>query len=139
MNTFNLMHVDSMEMEEFRDTIADNAVSDSGPLTASTSKQFGNYCSIEAIEHKMLEPLKMQSDYLLHTQAELNIKIQIIWEIEDEEYMHLSNCYSPIEMYFEDNGDGPFDDGPNSDPRDNSNWEEWLVDFGINEDPYEED
>ena len=139
MNTLNLMHVDSMEMEEFRDVISDNAVIDSGPVPQGETRSFGNGCRMEAVEHKMLEPLKMQSDYLLHTQAEENIKIRIIWEIEDEECMHISDCYFPAEIYFEDNGAGSFDNGPNFDPTHNGHWEEWLVDFGINEDSYDDE
>jgi len=139
MNTLNLMDVDSMEMEEFRDVISDNTGTDSGLIPEGETRSFGNGCRLEAVEHKMLEPLKMQSDFLLHTQAEENVKIRIIWEIDDEEYMHVSGNYSPVEMYFEDNEIGFFDDGPNSDPRDNSHWEEWLVDFGINEDPYDDE
>ena len=53
--------------------------------------------------------------------------------------MNVRGNYLPAEMYFEDNGTGPFDDGPNYDPRDNSYWEEWLVDFGIKEDLDEDD
>ena len=138
MNTFNLMQVDSAEIEKFRDVIADGAVTDSGPLPAGEAEWIGN-CRIEAVEHKMLDPLKMQSDYLFHSQAIENIKIQIIWKIEKKELVHRSNCYFPIEMFFEDDGDGPFDDGPNWDPRDNSYWEEWLIDLEINEDPYEDE
>ena len=42
-------------------------------------------------------------------------------------------------FFFEDNGEGAFDDGPNFDPSDNANWEEFLYDMGIGRDPFGDD
>ena len=39
-------------------------------------------------------------------------------------------------LFFEDNGEGVFDEGPNYDPTQNGHWEEFLYDMGIGPDPF---
>ena len=51
--------------------------------------------------------------------------------------LYFPNEFRPISVHFEDAGTSLDDVGPpNYDPRNNGYWEEFLVDFGIREDPY---
>ena len=63
-------------------------------------------------------------------QSEEKIQIDIIWETKDKDH---ALDYEIFGVYFENKND---DDTPNYRPDNSQYWEEWLVDFGINEDPY---
>ena len=66
-------------------------------------------------------------------QSEEKIQIDIIWETKDKDH---ALDYEIFGVYFENKDD---DDKPNYRPDNSPYWEEWLVDFGINEDPYPQD
>jgi hypothetical protein len=143
LNELNLKdpQFDSWDLEQFIDVIEDHALNDpgdtcSGLLSAGEIKRFGNGCSLEVVSHEVPEPQTIRAKYLLHTQAEIDLKVTIVWGVwKDGE----ESEYSALSFYFEDHGDGAFDDGPNTDPSDNSHWEEWLIDFGINDDPHSDE
>lgn len=125
-----LLRIDCPEVEDFRDTLTDNAVAATGLPMAGTVIEFGNGCALQALSHEYGQAPLVTSTYLLHTQAERGIKITIVWE-EEEPGLQNPDNYMPLELYFEDTGTGPYDDGPNQDPRESSNWEEWLTDLGV--------
>ena len=125
-----LKRVDCADVEEFCDTLTDNAVIMTGLPPAGTEIEFGNGCALQVLAHEHGQAPRLTSTYFLNTQAERGIKITIVWEEEEPGLQNPGN-YMPLEVYFEDTGTGPFDDGPNQDPRDSSNWEEWLTDFGV--------
>ena len=125
----------------------------------SASEYTANECSLEVIAHENIskdlelserseDSLKfygfdsidrdlLHSKYLLNMSAEHNIKIDIIWGIEKTGDEDFPNEFRPISVHFEDAGTSLDDVGPpNYDPRNNGYWEEFLVDFGIREDPY---
>lgn len=127
----------------------------------AASEYPANECSIEIISHEniskdvelsetMQDLLKayminteninlLHSKFLLNMQAEHNIKINIIWNVEKTDDEDFPNEFQIISCYFEDNGTGIDDEGPNFDPRDNPYWDEFLVDFGIIKDPYSDE
>lgn len=146
--------------EDFRDVLTDNAVNESAtPLTRSEVRRFGNGCRLEGVSNKSVE-IKNDENFLsgiisslgrgldslslihselrLHMQAEEHIKIDIIWAVETEPTDN-SQEYIPVAVFFEDNGEGAFDEGPNYDPMDNGSWDEFLYDMGIGPDPFSED
>ena len=130
MENLNLMTIYEGDIEEFVDVISDNVRINGELLSAGSKIEFGNSCSLVGVSHQQIDDVKLLSKFLLHMQAENNIKIKILWDTEDED--------SILEFYFEDNGEGPFDEGPNVDPTFNSHWDEFLVDLGIKTDPYED-
>ena len=71
-----------------------------------------------------------QSVRHLSFQAEVNIKIEIIWERTIWEKKG-DDEYETEEYYFESEKEDYFsdDDGPNYDPRNDPYWEEFLEDF----------
>ena len=146
--------------ENFRDVLTDNAVKDSTtvPISPGDINCFGNGCSLEAISNspvdltqnqnflsKVIKPwgwelntLKLvHSCFLLHMQAEVNIKIDIIWTLDPTNYEDHPFDYSPIAVFFEDSGEGIFDEGvPNFEPVNNGYWDEFQFYMGIGPDPY---
>ena len=125
-----LKRVDCTDVEDFCDVLTDNAVIATGLPSAGTVVKFGNSCALQALAHEHRQASRVTSTYLLQTQAERGIKITIVWE-EQEPGLQNPGNYMPLELYFEDTGSGPYDEGPNQDPRESSNWEEWLTDFGV--------
>lgn len=127
------------DLEIFRDLITDNAFSDpkadempwSGELLGpGMKKYFGNFCCLEGVSHAAEGDDKVRSKFFLHTQAEDNLKIEILWNYKpssSEPSIYDYESYS--EFFFEDNGKGPFDDGPNYDPREHANWDEIFEDL----------
>ena len=144
--------------EPFCDVITDNVMDDTDSLIANGEKSdFGNFCQIEMIDSKPLATAENQkflsellkprgwnssefnfihSKLFLHMQAEQNIKIDIIWAVDSTSDPDGSPEYNAVAIFFEDNGEGIFDDGPNFDPTDNSHWDEFKCDMGIGPDPY---
>jgi len=147
MEKLNLWKVDDPEVEWFFDTIKGTATAENKLLTANETRDFGNGCSLKALSNEVLSeatgtytnsgPSKtedykkanIRSNYHLSFQAEVNIKIEIIWtrtiwEKDDDEY-------ETVEYYFESEEEDLFsdDDGPNYDPRNDPYWEEFLEDF----------
>ena len=128
----------------------------------AASEYTANECSLEVISHENIskdlelserleDSLKfygfesknrdlLHSKYLLNMSAEHNIKIDIIWGIEKTGDKDFPNHFCPISIHFEDAGTSLDNEGvPNFDPRSNDYWEEFLVDFGIREDPYSDE
>ena len=147
--------------EDFRDVLTDNAITDWEEgyqlRKPGSVEKFGNECRLETLtispidtakQHKFVSKLiapwgwhidKVQlihSFLHLHMQAEEEIKIDIIWSVDELNDPDQAYEYSPIAVFFEDNGQGAFDDGPNFDPMHNANWDEFLYDMGIGPDPY---
>tara|TARA_A100001015_G_C14928022_1_gene687285 strand:+ start:881 stop:1378 length:498 start_codon:yes stop_codon:yes gene_type:complete len=153
----NLYELEDMDDEEFRDVLTDNALLNYKLLPVGESNTFGNDCSLEAISHSeindydkdnkfllsMLEKDRINpesanlvhSKYYLHTQAEDHIKIDIIWHTTLDVVNDIKE-YNILGVYFENKEE---DGSPNYRPSNSPYWEEWLVDFGINEDPYPQD
>ena len=130
MSDNNLFLDPDEDIETFRDIITDNVFIKGKLLKRGEKKTFGNMCILEGINNANEGDDKVRSNFLLHTQAEDNIKIQILWDyspVEDQPSEYDYETYS--EFFFEDAGKGPFDEGPNIDPRNNSNWEEILTDM----------
>ena len=130
MSDYNLFLEPDEDIETFRDIITDNVFIKGKLLKRGEKKTFGNMCILEGVNNSKEGDDKVRSNFLLHTQAEDNIKIQILWDYspvgnQPSEYDY--ETYS--EFFFEDTGKGPFDEGPNLDPRNNSNWEEILTDM----------
>jgi len=142
------------DYEDFRDVLTDNCHPE---LRPGVIQSFGNGCRLEIVSHEpitaraskyivadVIEDWGWELDsvtlvhslMLLHMQAEENIKIDIIWKVDETGDEEEPREYFPIGVFFEDNGEGAFDDGPNFDPSDNANWEEFLYDMGIGEDPF---
>ena len=139
--------------EAFCDVLHDNCLNASHSLIApGKKKRFGNSCCLQMIENipvdatenhdflsKLVEPWgwNMSSLDFVHTrlflnmQAEENIKIDIIWTVEKLSNPEQPFEYSAIATFFEDNGQGAFDEGPNFDPQNNAYWDEFLCDMGI--------
>jgi len=138
--------------EDFRDVLTDNCHPE---LLPGVTQAFGNGCRLEVVYHEPITARAsknivadviegwgwdpdtvtlVHSMLLLHMQAEENIKIDIIWKVDEAGDQDEPTDYTPIGVFFEDNGEGAFDDGPNFDPSDNANWEEFLYDMGIVED-----
>ena len=144
--------------EPFCDVITDNVIDETySPIPAGEKKDFGNFCQIEMIDSKPLDTAENQeilselvkpwgwkitdfnfahSELFLHMQAEQNIKIDIVWAVEVLSDPDEPSDYSAVAIYFEDNGEGAFDDGPNFNPSDNSHWDEFKCDLGIGPDPH---
>lgn len=157
-NRFNLYADDEFDLyEDFRDHIADHSIQESKLIPAGKTSFLGNRCELEVLSHRHIDvtsqsaELKqaiseyeefnavevvkcIHSKYFLHTQAEQNIKIDIFWFDGRGEY----DQFDPWAMYFEDNGEGPFDEGPNFIPNHNANWDEILYDLGLGPDPFED-
>ena len=130
MSDYNLFLEPDEDIETFRDIITDNVFIKGKLLKKGEKKSFGNMCILEGVNNTNESDDKVRSNFLLHTQAEDNIKIQILWDyspIGDQPSEYDYETYS--EFFFEDTGKGPFDEGPNLDPRNNSNWEEILTDM----------
>ena len=130
MSDYNLFLEPDEDIETFRDIITDNVFIKGELLKKGKKKSFGNMCILEGVNNSKEGDDKVRSNFLLHTQAEDNIKIQILWDyspIGDQPSEYDYETYS--EFFFEDSGKGPFDEGPNLDPRNNSNWEEILTDM----------
>ena len=149
----NLCEIDDMHYEEFCDLLTDNAILDDKLLPEKETNWIGNVCNLEAISHNeikdfdknnkillrytewsniSLDNLKLiHSKYYLNTQAEENIKIDIVWETRDKNH---ALDYKILGVYFENKDD--FEDTPNYLPSNSGYWEEWLVDLGIIEDNY---
>ena len=130
MSDYNLFLEPDEDIETFRDIITDNVFINGELLKKGEKKSFGNMCILEGVNNSKEGHDKVRSNFLLHTQAEDSIKIQILWDYssvggQPSEYDY--ETYS--EFFFEDTGKGPFDEGPNLDPRNNSNWEEILTDM----------
>jgi hypothetical protein len=146
------------QFEPFCDVITDNVMVETYSLIADGEKKdFGNFCQIEMIDSKPLdiaenqtflsEFLKRQgwnitdfnfvhSKLFLHMQAEQNIKIDIVWAVEIKSDLDEPPDYMAVAIFFEDNGEGAFDDGPNFNPSHNAHWDEFQCDMGIGPDPY---
>ena len=130
MSDYNLFLEPDEDIETFRDIITDNVFIKGELLKKGEKKSFGNMCILEGVNNTKEGHNKVRSNFLLHTQAEDNIKIQILWDyspVGDQPSEYDYETYS--EFFFEDTGKGPFDEGPNIDPRNNSNWEEILTDM----------
>ena len=130
MSDYNLFLEPDEDIETFRDIITDNVFTKGELLKKGEKKSFGNMCVLEGVNNSKEGNDKVRSNFLLHTQAEDNIKIQILWDyypVGDQPSEYDYETYS--EFFFEDTGKGPFDEGPNIDPRNNSNWEEILTDM----------
>ena len=130
MSDYNLFLEPDEDIETFRDIITDNVFIKGELLKKGEKKSFGNMCVLEGVNNSKEGNDKVRSNFLLHTQAEDNIKIQILWDyypVGDQPSEYDYETYS--EFFFEDTGKGPFDEGPNIDPRNNSNWEEILTDM----------
>ena len=130
MSDYNLFLEPDEDIETFRDIITDNVFIKGKLLKKGEKKSFGNMCILEGVNNTNESDDKVRSNFLLHTQAEDNMKIQILWDyspIGDQPSEYDYETYS--EFFFEDSGKGPFDEGPNLDPRNNSNWEEILTDM----------
>ena len=130
MSDYNLFLEPDEDIETFRDIITDNVFIKGELLKKGEKKSFGNMCVLEGVNNSKEGNDKVRSNFLLHTQAEDNIKIQVLWDyspVGDEPSEYDYETYS--EFFFEDTGKGPFDEGPNLDPRNNSNWEEILTDM----------
>ena len=130
MSNYNLFLDPDEDIETFRDIVTDNVFIKGELLKKGEKKSFGNMCILEGVNNSKEGDNKVRSNFLLHTQAEDNIKIQILWEyspVGDQPSEYDYETYS--EFFFEDTGKGPFDEGPNLDPRSNSNWEEILTDM----------
>ena len=130
MSNYNLFLDPDEDIETFRDIVTDNVFIKGELLKKGEKKSFGNMCILEGVNNSKEGDDKVRSNFLLHTQAEDNIKIQILWEyspVGDQPSEYDYETYS--EFFFEDTGKGPFDEGPNLDPRSNSNWEEILTDM----------
>ena len=130
MSDYNLFLEPDEDIETFRDIITDNVFIKGKLLKRGEKKTFGNMCILEGVNNSKEGDDKVRSNFLLHTQAEDNIKIQILWDyspVGDQPSEYDYETYS--EFFFEDTGKGPFDEGPNLDPRNNSNWEEILTDM----------
>lgn len=143
--------------EHFRDVLTGNALDDAYALQKPGAvTKFGNECSLEMLEsvainiennHKfvseIVEPWGWDTSDLqlihsrlhLHMQAEINIKIDIIWAVDALDEPDQPFEYSAIAVFFEDNAKGDIDD-PNFDPTHNANWAEFLYDMGVGPDPY---
>ena len=152
----NLYEVDDMYYEEFRDVLTDNAILEDKLLPEGECNNFGpGDCALEAISHNEVQNYDkdneflqrranqynlsvddlsfIHSKYYLNMQSEEKIQIDIIWETKDKDH---ALDYEIFGVYFENKDD---DDKPNYRPDNSPYWEEWLVDFGINEDPYPQD
>ena len=130
MGDYNLFLESDNDIETFRDIITDNVFIEGELLKEGEKKSFGNMCILEGVNNMKEGDDKVRSNFLLHTQAEDNIKIQVLWDyspVGDQPSEYDYETYS--EFFFEDTGKGPFDEGPNIDPRNNSNWEEILTDM----------
>ena len=145
--------------EDFRDVLTDNAVNDQyTPLEAGEVKWFGNDCRLESVSNTPidvsqdqeflsnvirdwgweLETLNLShSKLLLHMQAEENIKIDIIWTVDEPQTPGDPKDYTPIAVYYE--GTDTFNDEPSFDPMDAGYWDEFLYDMGIGPNPYADD
>lgn len=165
----NLYDIDDMYYEEFRDVLTDNAILEDKLLPEGHCKKFGpGDCTLEAISHNEVQNYDKDNEFLqiranqynlsvddlrfthskyyLNTQSEEKIQIDIIWETKDKDH---ALDYEIFGVYFENKlpkqlgvyvGDkDDLDDTPNYRPDKSPYWEEWLVDFGINEDPYPQD
>ena len=130
LGKYNLFLEPDDDIEIFRDSITDNAFINGELLKKGEKKQFGNMCVLEGVNNVKEGEDKVRSTFLLHTQAEENMKIEILWNyspVDDQPSEYDYEGYS--EFYFEDTGKGLFDEGPNSDPQNNSHWEEILSDM----------
>ena len=130
MNKTNLFLDPDDEIETFRDIITDNAFFEDELLKKGHKQYFGSLCCLEGVSNTKEGEDTVRSKFLLHTQAEDNLKIEILWNyapVGDQPSEYDYESYS--EFYFEDSGKGPFDDGPNEDPREHSNWEEIISDM----------
>ena len=143
--------------EHFRDVLTDNAINDLGlPLEGDEVKWFGNDCRLEGISNARIDAFQNQgflsevislwgwelssltlihSRFLLHMQAEENMKINIIWTVEKTPTSDVYQDYSPIAVFFEGDGQGAFDEGLNFDPMQSGYWDGFLYDMGIGPDP----
>ena len=144
--------------EDFCDVLHDNCLSASRSLIApGKKKRFGNCCCLQMIEsvpvdatenHDFLSQLLapwgwdvssfdfVHSRLFLHMQAEENIKIDIIWIVDESCEPEQPYEYTGVATFFEDNGQGAFDEGPNFAPKNSAYWDEFLCDMGIGSDPY---
>lgn len=144
--------------EAFCDVITDNVMDASYSLiTAGEKNDFGNFCQIEMIDSAPLDIVENQrflselvkpwgwnstelnfvySKLFLHMQSEQNIKIDIVWAVERTSDPDQPFDYTAVAIFFEDNGEGAFDDGPNFNPSHNAHWDEFKCDMGIGPDPH---
>ena len=78
MSDYNLFLVPDEDIETFRDIITDNVFIKGELLKKGEKKSFGNMCILEGVNNSKEGDDKVRSNFLLHTQAEDNIKIQIL-------------------------------------------------------------
>lgn len=145
-------------LEPFCDVITDNHLDGSGALLAPGEiKCFGNDCQIEMLSStpidtdenynflsELIKPWGWEINSLnfihsqayFHTQAESNIKIDVIWTVAESSDPKEPTEYYPIAIYFEDNEEGAFGEGPNYDPSESGYWQEFLYDMEIESDPF---
>jgi hypothetical protein len=161
---FNLYADDEFDLyEDFRDHVSDHSIQEDKLIPAGKTSFLGNRCELEVLSHQVIDKdsqsdgLKQEiseyeeilavnvaqcvhSKYLLHTQAERNIEIDILWfdTLENQSGVKYHQL-NPCAMYFKDSGEGPFDEGPNFIPNHNSNWDEILYDLGLGPDPFEDE
>ncbi|OJI95021.1 hypothetical protein LY10_01182 [Planktotalea frisia] len=147
---------DDDDYEDFRDEITDT-LSPGFPLTKQLELEFGARCRIQVISEynitaeedlnilaSLVDPWALDiaehnlfhTKLLLHMQAEANIKIDVIWAVNKDCIADDPHDRIPVAMFFEDTGQGAFDDGPNFEPSDNSNWSEFLYDMGLGPNPF---
>lgn len=150
---------DDDDYEDFRDEITDNLYANF-PLSALPDITFGARCRLQVTSDynitadadlDMLAPLidpwalditdqkLFHTCLLLHMQAEENIKINIVWAVGKDCNADDPDDRIPVAMFFEDTGQGAFDDGPNFEPSHNSNWGEFLYDMGLGPNPFGDD
>ena len=144
MERLNLFQIDDQDLEFFFDTIVENALSDDELLAINSIKEFGNDCSLEVLTHEIIKTENIElnlpggssekatreiinSRYYLHMQAEMNIKIDLVWEktTDANDVIELQ----VIEQYFQSDNGTLIDDQPLYDPRYSPYWEEFLDDF----------
>jgi hypothetical protein len=144
--------------ENFCDVLHDNIIGENHLLISpGEKKDFGIYCRLQMLEIVPIDALE-NHDFLsklvkpwgwdvssldfvhtrlfLHMQAEENIKIDIIWSVEELSDPEQPFEYVAVATFFEDNEGGGFGDGPNFDPAQNDHWDEFLYCMGIGPDPY---
>lgn len=156
LEKINLSMDDSLE--QFCDVITDNFLDESQALLApGETRLFGNDCEIEMLSTEpicvdenhtflsgLIKPWRWDINSLnfahsrahFHTQAESNNKIDVIWTVEEPSDPEQATEYYPIAVYFEENEEEVFGEGPNYDPRETGYWQDFLYDMGIERDPF---
>ena len=108
--------------EDFRDVLTDNVMSDSSSfIQPGETQHFGNGCRLEIISHSPVDTKKIKnvvSDVIeewgweldsltlihsimfLHMQAEKNVKIDIIWKVDETDDEDQPREYYPVGVFF---------------------------------------